>query len=1294
MHKRAHQFHDFIQHIDKNYLWHHKILFLFVLLPLFIFYGIFNAVFLLFSSPYHSFKFWKVHHQQGHILSSYTQHLDYKKKIRFLSLVFSIFVIFFVCLAPILVLQAETPKVYTVTKSADTNDGLCDADCSLREAITAANASADNNKLIEFTIPPTDIGCVDTVCTIAPSKALPNIGTNITINGYSQPGAAQNSNDFPQAMNAQIKIVIDGISAGATTKGLAVNNKQNNIIKGLSIVRFNGYAVYFTGANNGNNKIQGCFIGILPDGVTVMANKNYGIVNNAGADNNIIGVDGDGNNDVAERNLISGNTGSGIWLGNSGGLNITVAGNFIGTDNNGTVDLGNTASGIKIENAVNNNIIGTDGDGISDQNEGNLIAGNGNYGIYAAGDNNIIAGNIVSCDATGNNLLQNDGDGIGTLGSNIRIGTNADGVSDILERNYLCGNQTNPRRAVIISGANNIIKGNYFGVNFNGTSASGSAARGIEITRLSNNCIVGTDGDGVRDDIEGNVISGKALVGIIITGGTGHRIAGNVIGLNAAGTQAIDSNNSQYGIRIYSGSDALIGTNTDGISDSFERNIIAGHKNYEIFFEGAATNTNIIGNYIGVDISGQIALGSGSGIFLGTATSTSSGNQIKRNVISGNTGSGIMLYNADNNSIANNYIGVAADGKTPLGNKQHGIFINSSGYGAVNTTIDGNIIANNGNTTKEYGVFLNKANSDNNKILNNIFYNNFDQGIKLNQDGANNNIVAPIILSDNRIINNQSLLQGTAKANSIVQFFTASSDNEGQTFLIQTTADLAGKWSAVLNSPASDTGKIIIATATDSADGTSEFAAPYAITGYHSALVISNNNQIIDEDAIYSGVLATVNDEFSQPTFSIIDNPVHGVVQIADNANGDFIYTPDSNYFGADSFTYKVNDGISDSNTAAYYFNINPVNDLPVITNIEDQTITAGNRLTIEIKASDIDTNLLRISISDIQHNFYNKNINLSDYFVDNGNNTGVFSWQPDANQTGLYAVSFFADDGMNTATDSININVIADQNSNKIPSLSFTHSLPNVSFFAGTETQSLFNLNDYFINESSNNVDYGVANASRIQVNINNGHVSMSAPADFIGTEIIYFTATSGEESAQSNYLNITVSELKNNDINYITGTSSGKGTIRVYDKNNNILAQWNAFSVGGVIPKLGLINDESYIFAIKQHSGTTLHIYSTTGKAILEKRLSAKLHRRQLIISNFNNDQTNDEIAVTTKHGSNLYCQIFGYQAKINKFTLLTRNLITTVGSDYRLSLENRKILIVADRHGRTIKRWQPFK
>ena len=43
--------------------------------------------------------------------------------------------------------------VYIVTKTADTNDGVCgDADCSLREAIGVANATAENDIVI-FALP-------------------------------------------------------------------------------------------------------------------------------------------------------------------------------------------------------------------------------------------------------------------------------------------------------------------------------------------------------------------------------------------------------------------------------------------------------------------------------------------------------------------------------------------------------------------------------------------------------------------------------------------------------------------------------------------------------------------------------------------------------------------------------------------------------------------------------------------------------------------------------------------------------------------------------------------------------------------------------------------------------------------------------------------------------------------------------------------------------------------------------------------------------------------------------------
>ena len=49
---------------------------------------------------------------------------------------------------------------------------------------------------------------------------------------------------------------------------------------------------------------------------------------------------------------------------------------------------------------------------------------------------------------------------------------------------------------------------------------------------------------------------------------------------------------------------------------------------------------------------------------------------------------------------------------------------------------------------------------------------------------------------------------------------------------------------------------------------------------------------------------------------SVVDQPQHGIVTMTDPATGAYTYTPDENFIGADSFTYKVWDGTSDSTPA------------------------------------------------------------------------------------------------------------------------------------------------------------------------------------------------------------------------------------------------------------------------------------------------------------------------------------------------------------------------------------------
>src|SRR5439155_822239 len=66
-------------------------------------------------------------------------------------------------------------------------------------------------------------------------------------------------------------------------------------------------------------------------------------------------------------------------------------------------------------------------------------------------------------------------------------------------------------------------------------------------------------------------------------------------------------------------------------------------------------------------------------------------------------------------------------------------------------------------------------------------------------------------------------------------------------------------------------------------------------------------------------------------TAVVVTGPSHGALTL--NANGSFTYTPAADFNGEDSFTYKANDGLLDSNVATVALTIHPVNDAPLAVN-------------------------------------------------------------------------------------------------------------------------------------------------------------------------------------------------------------------------------------------------------------------------------------------------------------------------------------------------------------------------
>ena len=90
----------------------------------------------------------------------------------------------------------------------------------------------------------------------------------------------------------------------------------------------------------------------------------------------------------------------------------------------------------------------------------------------------MVAGNLIGTDWTGTSAIPNDA-GIDVRGGGNRIGTDVDGVSDVLERNVISGNIGT---GILINGdaaTGTVVQGNFIGVDSSGTQPLGNGALGI-----------------------------------------------------------------------------------------------------------------------------------------------------------------------------------------------------------------------------------------------------------------------------------------------------------------------------------------------------------------------------------------------------------------------------------------------------------------------------------------------------------------------------------------------------------------------------------------------------------------------------------------------------------------------------------------------------------------------------------------------------------------------------------------------------------------------------------------------
>ena len=576
---------------------------------------------------------------------------------------------------------ATTFVVNRIGNQSDLNlaNAACDvstnagSQCTLRAAIQEANDTPGADT-INFNV--TSASKV-----IAPTSPLPPITDTVLIDGYTQPGASPNTQTTGN--NAVLRIVLDGVNLGAAANGLVLDSYTSEV-RGLNIQRFGGSGIV---VGDTKNNVNGNFIGT---NVTATARRANGVgVTVTGRQNTV------GTGQPAGRNVISGNTGSGIVVSGEDAVGTVIINSYIGTNRTGVAALANGSNGVHAIGTSHTRV------GASSPELRNVISGNTGNGVKI--DNSLTAadatvmGNYIGTNAAGTADLGNGSRGVAIEASEVSIGADFADAGNVISGNGEDG--------IVLSHATDVrIIGNRIGTSAAGTAAIPNAGNGVSAIEGSS-ITVGEVGAGL-----GNQISGNGEDGIDMSTTASSSVRGNLIGLSANGTSGLG--NAGSGVALSGCSEIAVGGDTPG-----ERNVISANGMSGVSITGTTTvNIQVEGNRIGTTSDGTGALGNTAGVGVIGGTNVTIGGDLNAegNVIAFNHRHGVALTNAMTNALVQR--------NTISSNTSVGILGNS----VVGATVEeNNIVANGGDGVRVTG------NASRLRIVANLILNNGELGIDL-----------------------------------------------------------------------------------------------------------------------------------------------------------------------------------------------------------------------------------------------------------------------------------------------------------------------------------------------------------------------------------------------------------------------------------------------------------------------------------------------------------------------------------------------------------------------------------
>ncbi|MDB5335101.1 MAG: outer rane adhesin like protein [Planctomycetaceae bacterium] len=315
-------------------------------------------------------------------------------------------------------------------------------------------------------------------------------------------------------------------------------------------------------------------------------------------------------------------------------------------------------------------------------------------------------------------------------------------------------------------------------------------------------------------------------------------------------------------------------------------------------------------------------------------------------------------------------------------------------------------------------------------------------------------------------------------------------------------------------------------------------------------------------DTPFSGGLTGTDSDNDSLTFSAGSTQAsHGAATI--NSDGSFTYSPGSGYIGPDSFSFKVNDGTTNSADALVTVNVGSGADhAPTATSISINVAT-DTQFAGALSGNDVDGVPLTFS----------QGHTLAAHGTVSISQNGNFTYTPNVGYTGADSFSFAASDGTFSST---NDGIVSVQVAN--PTGGNTAPVANaISIHVGLNTTFVGGLSGSDADGDPLTFSTGSIAAQHGSLGINsNGTFNYTPNTGYVGSDSFSFKVNDGTINSADALVSVTVGGTTNHPpvaapvtINDVPMNTSFSGTLQGSDSDGDALT----FSAGSTAPAHGTV-------------------------------------------------------------------------------------------------------------------------